>query len=1010
MPLKLVLGPANSAKAGEVLGACAAAAGRGAVLVVPTGQDVRRYARELAERGAVLGSSVVTFSGLMRELGRRAGYGPGRLTRVQRERVLRRVIAELRFTVSARSAASPGFADAAWRLISELERSLVTPERFTAALEGWAARDRRRRAYAHDLATLYDGYVRELRRLGRVDDERYAWGALEALAAAPACWGAAPVFVYGFDDLTPLERAALETLSGPAEAEVVVSLTWEPGRAALAARGETLEALRPAAAAVIELPPLADYYAPGAAPVLHHLERRLFEPDISERVDPGSAVRLLESGGERAEVELVASEVLALIRAGVPAAEIVVVYRSLRRAGALVERVFGAAGIPISIRREVPFPHTALGRGLIALVRCTLLGERAAGAGELLSYLRTPGVLPDPESADRVEAIVRRAGVRGAAQALARSGLRLPELDLMRDARDPLEELARQARALLSSHRRGVAPVLERREELDARALSVLLRALEELRELGGPVGLEEVVEVLEGLSVPVETGAADEAVLITEPLEIRARRFRVVFVCGLQESEFPRLGAPDPLLRDELRRELASPVSANGNGASLAAAESGRPLRLRLREDALEHERYLFYATVTRASEQVVLSYRSSDEEGGIELPSPFIADVADLLESGWISRRRRRLLADVVWPVEAAPTERETARARALAAAAPPAADATAEAPTLGQAALGHVRHRRIVSAGALECYADCPVKWLVERELRPRPLEPEPEFFVRGRVVHTVLEELYRRLGAPASEATLPRARAIVSELLAQHSGPVGAGQPPAIRAGLVRGIDADIGRFLECEATSGSTWPPQLLELRFGFDEDQDQDVDEQEAEEQGERKPSLPALELPGEVRVRGMIDRVDVAPDAGGAGGGARGAAAPRGAIVRDYKTGGTRSEFQGARWGPDRRLQVPLYMLAVEQLLELEPVAGFYQPLGGDDLRPRGVFAEGAPVGDQILANDERDPEGLRAALDGAAACAAELAAGLRAGRVDPHPDTCSRLGCAYPGICRAG
>jgi ATP-dependent helicase/DNAse subunit B len=314
MPLKLVLGPANSAKAGQVLGACAAAAGRGAVLVVPTGQDSRRYARELAERGAVLGSSVITFSGLMRELGRRAGYGAPRLSGVQRERVLRRTIAQLRFTVSARSAQSPGFANAAWRLIAELERSLVTPERFAAALESWAARDRRRRGYAQDLATLYDGYARELDRLGRADDERYAWGALDALTAAPESWGAAPVFVYGFDDLTPLERAALQTLSGPAGAEVVVSLTWEPGRAALSARGDALKALQPAADAVVELPPLADWYEPAAAKVLHHLERRLFEPETGERVDPGSAVRLLESGGERAEVELVASEVLALLR------------------------------------------------------------------------------------------------------------------------------------------------------------------------------------------------------------------------------------------------------------------------------------------------------------------------------------------------------------------------------------------------------------------------------------------------------------------------------------------------------------------------------------------------------------------------------------------------------------------------------------------------------------------------------------------------------------------------
>ena len=60
MPLTLILGPANSAKAGEVLGAYAAAARRGALLVVPTALDAEHYSRELAEQGAVIGS-VLTF-------------------------------------------------------------------------------------------------------------------------------------------------------------------------------------------------------------------------------------------------------------------------------------------------------------------------------------------------------------------------------------------------------------------------------------------------------------------------------------------------------------------------------------------------------------------------------------------------------------------------------------------------------------------------------------------------------------------------------------------------------------------------------------------------------------------------------------------------------------------------------------------------------------------------------------------------------------------------------------
>jgi len=45
------------------------------------------------------------------------------------------------------------------------------------------------------------------------------------------------------------------------------------------------------------------------------------------------------------------------------------------------------------------------------------------------------------------------------------------------------------------------------------------------------------------------------------------------------------------------------------------------------------------------------------------------------------------------------------------------------------LSDEALAHIRHTRVVSAGALEMFAACPVKWLIERQLRAKDLEPLP-----------------------------------------------------------------------------------------------------------------------------------------------------------------------------------------------------------------------------------------------------------------------------------------
>ncbi|MGZ4294256.1 MAG: hypothetical protein ACXVRM_08445, partial [Solirubrobacteraceae bacterium] len=153
MPLTLVLGPANSAKAGEVLGAYGAAARRGALLVVPTAVDARHYARELAGEGVVLGS-VITFSGLAREIGRRAQYVGRRISPLQRERLLERVVAGSRLEVLRDSAGAAGFAAAAGELIAELERGMVTPERLTGGLRAWSARDVRRAPYAREVGRI----------------------------------------------------------------------------------------------------------------------------------------------------------------------------------------------------------------------------------------------------------------------------------------------------------------------------------------------------------------------------------------------------------------------------------------------------------------------------------------------------------------------------------------------------------------------------------------------------------------------------------------------------------------------------------------------------------------------------------------------------------------------------------------------------------------------------------------------------------------------------------------
>src|SRR4051812_13806790 len=447
MSLTLVTGPANAAKAGHVLERLRAVLHLEPLLVVPTAADVSHYGHELAASGVVFGAEVLTFERLVREIGRVAGVTARPLGRVARERVVRAAIAETHLRRLAPSAAAPGFAAAAGALFAELQRSLVEPARFTRALRAWGDAP-----YADELAALYAAYRRRLEALGRADREGAAWAALDALRADPARWGRRPVLLYGFDELTRAQLDAVDTLARLAEAEVCVALPYEPGRHALAGSAATVQELAPLAAASavtaaarVELPERADHYAGPARPALHHLERHLFE-GAAERVAPNGAVRLLEAGGERAEAEIVGAEVLELMRDGVASEDIAVLVRGAGGAE-LFAQVLRAYGIPVGHARRVPLARTRLGAGVLAAARAALPGGRA---GDLLAWLRTPGMPGAPGAADELDAWVRRkeiAGAREVVSALAGEARRPVAAAAGREALARHEVLVRAAQA-----------------------------------------------------------------------------------------------------------------------------------------------------------------------------------------------------------------------------------------------------------------------------------------------------------------------------------------------------------------------------------------------------------------------------------------------------------------------------------------------------------------------------------------------------------------------------------
>ncbi len=965
MAITLISGPANAGKAKLVFERLRGHLARGEepLLVLPTRADADLYTRELAGEGAVMGLRVMRFDGLIREISQRAGVGGETLSELAQQRLLARLALSSGLAGEPAHAPGGGLLRALTDLIGELELRRVSPQRLRRAFAQWAdAGGKPRRAEA--LADLYDGYGKALTRMGRLDRREQALRALDTLRTTPALWRGSPVLLYGFDSLGDLQLDVIETLGRLVDASVTVSLAYEPGRVAFAGRARTFAALEPLAAEHRALPARGDYYAPSARHALSHLERSLFELDPCA-VDPGESLRLLQAPGERAELELIAREIRALIDAGMAPGEIALATRSPEALADLLEEVLAAHAIPFSLQRRRSLACSSVGCALIALLRCVPRAGRDSEATleDLLTWLRAPGMLERPQLADALELSARRAGMRSAQAARALWEERnwpLDRLERMHEAQRAgqaalLERAARELELLFSAPRRRGAEILHAEELDDAAALAAARAALDELEQLLVlapqlvPNEAAALADVLGGVEYIGGRAPEPDAVAVLDPLALRARRVRALFLCGLQEGAFPARAHPHALLDADERRSLAE-----ASGLLL-----GEP------EDALAAERYLLYAAVSRPEERLTLSWHSADDDG---MPTPrslFVEDVCDLFDA---SLQERSDGGEALPAVAAAPAtegaQREQERLRLR-----------------EEHVLAELRARPW-SASSIETWLGCPMRWFVQRILAPRQLDADEEVLVRGALAHAALaqtfEQLRERTGSARMQpAKLDLARSLLREALEQLEPAHPLSLAPERLPGARRRLHLDLERYLAHAAAAASPLEPEELELGFGFAEEG-----------------SLPAFELAEGVPLRGRIDRIDIS----GAGD----------AVVYDYKSSIAPA---AARWLPEHSVQVALYMLAVEGLLRRSVAGGFYQPLAGQNLRARGVLdaSSGIELEDAVR-TDLREPEELRELLEQARELALTAVAEARAGALQARPDSCAfQGGCMFPAICRS-
>lgn len=518
------------------------------------------------------------------------------------------------------------------------------------------------------------------------------------------------------------------------------------------------------------------------------------------------------------------------------------------------------------------------------------------------------------------------------------------------------------------------------------------------------------------------------EAVRITEPYRARERPLRVAAIMGLTERVFPRRLVEDPFLRDDERQALRE------------AAD----LELDLQRHRADDERLLFYLAVTAPAEYLILSFPRTTHEADA-MPSFYLDDVHRALPD---VVTHTRTLSDVApRPAEAVlpgdqllaacadlfapepeqdPEKRQQREQRATELMTAclqvnPSAErqihlllATRNLPPAPRLCAPDLRsdlarRSESLSVSELETYQHCPFQYLLQHVLALRPEASGAGPRVQGELLHTVLRRYFRQQAR--QQAPLPAPRALhraLCDLLEDTLKQVNPDITPHQRQMLLRQMKAALQGFADREVrlSAQHTMTPAHFDLAFGLLCASTVSVDDTERdtlwpEYDPASSPAPLWLQDPegGEkVAVCGVIDRVDLAADS-------------TRALVMDYKLGRA-PDFASILSG--KSLQVPLYLMAVEQLLGLTAVAACYDSLQ-ETTRKRLYRTEHAhsrqfapqpesESGQTVRPLNREEYENLKRTTRQSVL---RVARAIASGRVEPTPGAHCRF-CEYNDVCR--
>jgi RecB family exonuclease len=425
---------------------------------------------------------------------------------------------------------------------------------------------------------------------------------------------------------------------------------------------------------------------------------------------------------------------------------------------------------------------------------------------------------------------------------------------------------------------------------------------------------LDDLTGAVNTATFRVPLPADREALLVADVTQARGIVFDVVAVLGLAEGEFPTALTEDPFLRDADRQRLK------------------HEFRLEVDLSTTSAEGAYFYEAVTRPHRALLLTRPRIADNGAPWQASPYWEEVQrwvrvdpvelssvhaipPALAASWpellrtVGSHSGGAHGDTVWDWA---SELDARRSSTLEVAAQVVLHRMGDAPSSYDGGLGQwgatfaarFGPRHTWSASRLESYRACPYFFYVASVLRLEPRAvPAEGLDARqlGNLYHHIMEGVYQAVEDPTDLAQLLDALPGVATPLLDAAPRQEGFRETAWWAQTRREIVQDVQDSLRALNQLRGEYVPSQYERAFGL---------------RGQPALVIRDADSGDTLRVRGFIDRVDLAPDG-------------RVRII-DYKTGGPWG-FSARAFKEGKKLQLALYACAAQSLGLGEVADGYY-------------------------------------------------------------------------------